>query len=69
MTANPILLQKKYSRIVGLFAKKTGKTIDEALSIFYHSDVHQLMRDGVSDMHCMSDGYLVDELILEMNGQ
>lgn len=38
---------------------------DEALSIFYHSDVYQLMRDGVSDMHCMSDGYLVDELIFE----
>ena len=69
MTANPILLQKKYSRIIGLFAEKTGKTTDEALSIFYHSDVYQLMRDGVSDMHCMSDGYLVDELILEMNGQ
>ena len=24
-----------------------------------------LMRDGVSDMHCMSDEYLADELILE----
>ena len=32
---------------------------------FYHSEVHQLMRDGVSDMHCMSDLYLAEELRLE----
>ena len=25
--------------------------------LFYHSEVYQLMRDGVSDMHCMSDLY------------
>ena len=23
---------------------------------------HQLIRDGVSDMHCMSDAYLAEEL-------
>ena len=32
---------------------------------FYYSKVYQLMRDGVSDMHCMSDAYLVEELMLE----
>jgi len=30
--------------------------------LFYHSQVYQLIRDGVSDMHCMSDGYLAEEL-------
>ena len=29
--------------------------------------VYQLIRDGVSDMHCMSDAYLVDELEREYN--
>ena len=24
--------------------------------------LHQLIRDGVSDMHCMSDAYLAEEL-------
>lgn len=33
-----------------------------ALDFFYHSEVYLLMRDGVSDMHCMSDTYLADEL-------
>ena len=67
MTANPILLQKKYARVIECFAKQQGLSLDEALSLFYHSEVYQLMRDGVSDMHCMSDAYLVDELEQEYN--
>lgn len=62
MTANPILLQKKYSRVIESFAKQQGLSLDEALDFFYHSEVYQLIRDGISDMHCMSDAYLADEL-------
>jgi len=65
MMANPILLQKKYARVIECFAKKQGISLDEALDLFYRSDVYQLMRDGVSDMHCMSDLYLAEELRLE----
>ena len=62
MTANPILLQKKYSRVIECFAKQQGFSLDVALDFFYHSQVYQLIRDGVSDMHCMSDAYLAEEL-------
>ena len=62
MTANLILLQKKYSRVIECFAKQQGLSLDEALDFFYHSQVYQLMHDGVSDMHCMSDAYLAEEL-------
>lgn len=62
MTANPILLQKKYSRVIECFAKQHGLSLDAALDFFYRSEVYQLIRDGVSDMHCMSDAYLADEL-------
>ena len=65
MNANPILLQKKYARIVELIASKKKISIDKALGIFYHSEVYQLMRDGISDMHCMSDSYLEKELEME----
>ena len=65
MTANPILLQKKYARVIECFAKQQGLSLDAALGLFYHSEVYQLMRDGVSDMHCMSDLYLAEELRLE----
>ncbi len=62
MTANPILLQKKYSRVIECFAKQQGLSLDAALDFFYHSQVYQLIREGVSDMHCMSDAYLAEEL-------
>ena len=62
MNANPILLQKKYSRVIELFAKVQHLSLDEALDFFYHSEVYLLMRDGVSDMHCMSDAYLAEDL-------
>ena len=65
MKANPILLQKKYSRISELFAKQQDISLDAALKFFYHSQVYQLVRDGVSDMHCMSDEYLAKELEME----
>ena len=65
MIANPILLQKKYARIVSLFAKENGLTLEFALDFFYHSLVYQLMSEGCADMHCMSDVYLAEELTIE----
>lgn len=67
MNAHPVLLQKKYTRIVEQFASKAGISLDEALSFFYHSEVYKLVSEGVSDMHCMSDGYLVEDLVGEYN--
>ena len=65
MTANPILLQKKYTRIIELFAEKQHLSLSAALDFFYRSEVYVLIREGVADMHCMSDAYLAAELILE----
>ena len=65
MIANPIFLQKKYSSVTACFAKQQGLSLDAALDFFSHSQVYQLMRDGVSDMHCMRDAYLAEELRLE----
>ena len=62
MTANSILLQKKYSRVIEYFARQQGISLDAALDFFYHSQIYQLIRDGVSDMHCMSDAHLAEEL-------
>jgi hypothetical protein len=66
MNANPILLQKKYARVVCLFAKRTGLTLEKALDVFYHSELYELMSGGISDMHCMSDEYLARELEEEL---
>ena len=62
MNAEPLILQMKYADIVKGFAKAKHLTLDEALRFFYYSEVYQLMKDGISDMHCMSDRYLIEEL-------
>ena len=69
MTANPILLQKKYARIVARYAGKYGMSLADALDLFYHSEVYQLMSQGIADMHCMSDEYLVEELYAEQRDE
>jgi len=65
MKANPIILQKKYARIVRLFAEQAGLTYEEALGKFYDSITYDLISNGVADMHCFSDEYLADELLIE----
>lgn len=69
MNANPILLQKKYARVIECFADKVGISLDSAMDFFYHSTVYPLMRDGISDMHCMSDEYIAEELRVEYQHQ
>ena len=63
MNANPILLQKKYARIVECFSVKAGISLAKALDFFYHSETYPLISQGVSDLHCMSDEYLADALL------
>ncbi len=52
----------EYARIVPIFAKQIGITLDEALDFFYNSCVYQMMSKGIADMHCRSDGYLAELL-------
>lgn len=65
MNANPTLLQMKYARVVSLFAKTAEISLDEALAFFYCSELYRLVKNGVSDMHCMSDLYLTEDLMEE----
>ena len=67
MNANPVLLQKKYARVVKQFADMAGLSLDEALKMFYGSEVYDLVSNGISNMHCMSDLYLARELMDEYN--
>lgn len=60
------MLQRKYSRIIERFAEQQNVSLGEALDFFYRSETYQLIRGGISDMHCMSDAYLAEELQMEM---
>ena len=58
----------KYARIVEIFARESGMSLEEedALGFFYDSDTYRLISEGIADMHCRSDEYLADELLLEL---
>ena len=65
MEADPTWLRMKYARVVALFAEKAGLSLEDALDRIYSSNSYELVSEGVSEMHSMSDGYLADELLIE----
>ena len=65
MIANKTLLQRKYARIVKLFAENNNISYEEALNLFYNSKTFELISNGIADMHCLSDEYLAEELTIE----
>ena len=65
MKASATLLQMKYGRVIMRFAELADITVKEAMGFFYGSTERELIRDGVSDLHCMSDDYLAKDLLEE----
>ena len=65
MLANKILLQYLYKNIILEFSKRTNKDLEESMNYFYESELYQLVRKGVGDLHCKGVKYLTDELMLE----
>lgn len=65
MEADKTILQMKYARIVALFAEQAGISLEDALGMFYDSSTYDFISNGVADMHCRSDAYLADELLIE----
>lgn len=63
--ANKILMQRKYAKVIEVLAERAGKSLDEALKMFYTSDTYDNMREKIADMHCRSDIYLADNIIAE----
>lgn len=65
MIANRNLLRMKYVRVIEALAERKNISLSAALDCFYNSSTYAMMRDGVSDIHCMSVPYLVDEILAE----
>ena len=64
MTANKTLLQRKYARVISAYANLKEISLREAMEVFYNSEIYKEMHNGISDMHCRSDGYLAEELLI-----
>ena len=65
MEANKTILQMKYARVVKLFAELSGASLEDSLEFFYDSYLYKMMSEGIADMHCRSDNYLVGLLMDE----
>ena len=63
MKADKAILQLKYDSVIETLAAMKEISLRQALDLFYKSKVYEEMREGVSDMHCRSDGYLAEEII------
>lgn len=67
MKANKTLLRMKYARVICALAEKANISTSRAMDFFYHSIEYQLISEGVSDLHCMSDDYIAENLKDEWN--
>ena len=67
MDAKQIILQMKYARIIKGIAEQLSISLEEAMDKFYHSVTFQMIQNGIADLHCRSDQYLIDEFLIEDN--
>ena len=65
MKADKAVLQLKYDSVITTLSALKGISLREALDMFYKSYTYTEMREGISDMHCRSDKYLAEEILME----
>ena len=69
MIANRTLIGHKCSHVIAAYAELAGVSLREAFDLFYQSNLYSEITSGISDMHCRSDGYLAEELLMEVNAK
>ncbi len=63
------ILDAKYARIIEAISRLHHISLDDAMEMFYNSDIQQMMSEGVADLHCRSDLYLAEEVWNENNNK
>ena len=69
MTANRTLIAHKCAGVIKAYSEFAGVSLRDAFDVFYKSNLYIEIINGISDMHCRSDGYLAEELQLELKSQ
>jgi len=67
MTASRQLVGHKIAGVIKAYAELTKIPLRESFDILYRSGLYTEIRHGISDMHCRADGYLAEELQMEMD--
>lgn len=63
------VLWRKIARIVLLIAKELNVTEEQALTLFYQSRVYTMLKDPRYGLQIMSDVYVLDEYLNEVQGK
>lgn len=73
MNENPLinetLLQMKFARIITLLSERLDISPQRALDLFYNSSTYRYLSQRMYHLHNMSDAYLVDEIVLELQSE
>jgi len=69
MTANRTLIGHKCAGVISAYSEFAGVTLRSAFDTFYKSNLYIEIINGISDMHCRSDGYLAEELQIELSNK
>ena len=67
MTASRTLVAHKCAGVIKAYTEFAGVSFREAFDVFYKSSLYIEIINGISDIHCRSDGYLAEELQLEVS--
>ena len=63
-----VLIWNKYARVVTKLSERLGVSQLEALGLFYNSRLYPLLTDESYPLISMGDNYIVNELVVEING-
>ena len=64
-----LLMWNHIGRIVKLLSERLNISSERALDVFYTSRTNERLHDEKTGLYLMSDLYIVDELILELQGR
>ena len=64
MIANRNLINRKCYNVIKAYSELACVSLREAFDVFYKSNLYIEIHDGISDMHCRSDGYLAEDLLI-----
>lgn len=63
------VLWRKQSRIVMMLSKELNISAEQALDIYYSSDTARLLSDSKTGLQLMSDQYVLEDLLKELNNR
>ena len=64
-----VLVWNKYTRVVMQLAERLNISPEKALHLFYNSKVYALLLNKQYPLITLSDAYITDEIILELQQQ